>query len=340
MTSATRSAKYGLAATAQWLGWACGLSHRTAVEHVWHIESLVQGLRTAEAATIEQSTPDDYVRHGWNAAGRLQLSARLEPESSAVLTFTLDAIARAEELSPAEALARMAEIALAAINDRATPPRILRGDERAAIVVHVDESRLAADETECDGEDAEARSRERAQAIGRIAEGPGLPRPVIERLLCSGRIRTAVVAKDQAGQCNVLDLGRSQRIVSERQFKALLLRDGGCSHPGCHSRNGLEAHHVKQWIRGGRTDLANLVLLCRRHHHRLHDREFTRSSRSDRAGSTSGAQTGDRYPITSTAASSSRSAHRLTNCAARLPTMPPARVGTVSASTATTRSAC
>jgi hypothetical protein len=73
----------------------------------------------------------------------------------------------------------------------------------------------------------------------------------------------------------VLDLGRSHRVVSERQFKALLLRDGGCSHPGCRSRHGLEAHHVKQWIRGGRTDLANLVLLCRRHHHRLHDREFT-----------------------------------------------------------------
>jgi hypothetical protein len=27
-------AQYGLASTAQWLGWACGLSHRTAVEHV------------------------------------------------------------------------------------------------------------------------------------------------------------------------------------------------------------------------------------------------------------------------------------------------------------------
>jgi hypothetical protein len=132
-----------------------------------------------------QSTPDDYVRHSWNAAGRLQLSARLEPESGAVRTSTLD------------------------------------GDERAAIVVHVDESRLATDEesTETNETSVETgstpRSRERARAIGRIVEGPGLPRPVIERLLCSGRIRTAVTARDTAGQFTVLDLGRSHRVVTE-----------------------------------------------------------------------------------------------------------------------------
>jgi hypothetical protein len=108
-------------------------------------------------------------------------------------------------------------------------------------------------------------------AIGRIAHGPGLPRPVIERLLCSGRIRTAITSTDPAGRCSVLDLGRSHRVVTERQYKALLLRDRGCAHPGCRRRHGLQAHHVTHWIRGGRTDLNNLVLLCRRHHHLLHD---------------------------------------------------------------------
>jgi hypothetical protein len=36
----------------------------------------------------------------------------------------------------------------------------------------------------------------------------------------------------------------------------------------------LEAYHVRHWIDGGGTDLANLVLLCRAHHHAHHDGEF------------------------------------------------------------------
>lgn len=57
-------------------------------------------------------------------------------------------------------------------------------------------------------------------------------------------------------------------------FRALLMRDGGCAHPGCRSRRGVQAHHIEHWINGGRTDLANLVLLCERHHHAHHDGEF------------------------------------------------------------------
>lgn len=89
---------------------------------------------------------------------------------------------------------------------------------------------------------------------------------MILRLLCSGRIRPA----DHDASGNVRDLGRSRRVVNERLFRALLVRDGGCTHPGCGSGSGLEAHHVRHWLYGGRTDLANLVLLCRAHHRGLH----------------------------------------------------------------------
>ncbi|MBE7189608.1 HNH endonuclease signature motif containing protein, partial [Jatrophihabitans endophyticus] len=64
-------------------------------------------------------------------------------------------------------------------------------------------------------------------------------------------------------------------LVTKKLFWALLLRDRGCcTHPGCGSRAKLEAHHVRHWLYGGRTDLANLVLLCERHHHAHHDGEF------------------------------------------------------------------
>ena len=52
-------------------------------------------------------------------------------------------------------------------------------------------------------------------------------------------------------------------------------RDGGCSFPGCHRRTHLEAHHVVHWLRGGSTDLDNLVLLCRRHHMSIHEEGFS-----------------------------------------------------------------
>ncbi len=55
----------------------------------------------------------------------------------------------------------------------------------------------------------------------------------------------------------------------------MTIRDRGqCAHPGCGAAKGLEAHHVRHWLWGGRTDLANLVLLCPRHHLAHHDGDF------------------------------------------------------------------
>lgn len=67
-----------------------------------------------------------------------------------------------------------------------------------------------------------------------------------------------------------------RRLVSAKQFRALLLRDQGCcTYPGCGNTLGLEAHHVRHWFWGGKTVMANLVLLCPRHHHAQHDGEFS-----------------------------------------------------------------
>jgi predicted restriction endonuclease len=35
-----------------------------------------------------------------------------------------------------------------------------------------------------------------------------------------------------------------------------------------------EAHHLQPWSQGGRTDLADGVLLCSHHHHVIHDPRF------------------------------------------------------------------
>jgi len=68
-----------------------------------------------------------------------------------------------------------------------------------------------------------------------------------------------------------LDLGRSARYANRPQRRALTVRDGGCAFPGCDRPHRFcDAHHVIWWEHGGRTDVDNLVLLCRFHHVLIH----------------------------------------------------------------------
>lgn len=70
-----------------------------------------------------------------------------------------------------------------------------------------------------------------------------------------------------------LDLGRATRQVPPALRKYVTLRDGGCRYPGCpRGAAYCEAHHAVFWRHGGTTAADNLVLLCRYHHHLVHDR--------------------------------------------------------------------
>ena len=75
------------------------------------------------------------------------------------------------------------------------------------------------------------------------------------------------------GPSEVLDLGRTRRLFSPAQRKAMAIRDRHCRAEGCDIPAAwCEAHHANNpWSRGGRTDLADGLLLCSFHHHRAHD---------------------------------------------------------------------
>ncbi len=77
-----------------------------------------------------------------------------------------------------------------------------------------------------------------------------------------------------------LNLGRTMRLFSNHQYKALAVRDGGCRGPGCNAPpERCEAHHLTPWkppdgcnARGGDTNMSNGILACRGHCHRkLHE---------------------------------------------------------------------
>jgi hypothetical protein len=90
----------------------------------------------------------------------------------------------------------------------------------------------------------------------------------IERYLCeSGGVP---IEFDQSGE--VLDVGREQRTFTRRQRIALAARDGGCRFPGCNRpASWAEAHHINEWSKGGKTDVADGILLCRHHHMMIHN---------------------------------------------------------------------
>jgi hypothetical protein len=102
----------------------------------------------------------------------------------------------------------------------------------------------------------------------------GLPIPVVEQRMCTGGTRLLVLAEDG----EPLHLGRSRRLFSPAQRKALMVAAGGrCQYPGCRTPAPfLEAHHAEWFSRDdGPTDVGNGIMLCSYHHHLIH---ATRSS--------------------------------------------------------------
>jgi hypothetical protein len=101
---------------------------------------------------------------------------------------------------------------------------------------------------------------------GIVGVGPVEPRTV-QRLLCTGLLAPLVTD----GRGEVLHLGRTRRLASRAQRRALRATQQVCQFPGCHQSRHLDAHHLVPWGQGGGTDIENLVLLCRRHHVLVHE---------------------------------------------------------------------
>jgi len=95
----------------------------------------------------------------------------------------------------------------------------------------------------------------------------------IEALLCDARISRVLL--DSVGQVCGLETLTDQMATAQR--RALAARDGGCTARGCtRPPAACDAHHLTARADGGPTELANLALLCRRHHLRWHQGQLQR----------------------------------------------------------------
>ena len=86
-------------------------------------------------------------------------------------------------------------------------------------------------------------------------------------LACDGNITRVVIGPE--GQ--ILDVGRTHRVVPPHLRRAVETRDGGCVFAGCDApSHWCDVHHIIHWADGGETSLENSGLLCERHHTKVH----------------------------------------------------------------------
>jgi len=103
-------------------------------------------------------------------------------------------------------------------------------------------------------------------------DGTPIPRAAADVFGCAPDLWAVIV--DQMGI--PVDVGHTHRLATIAQRRAIAIRDGGCTFPGCDAPvNWCDHHHVTDWHLGGPTDLDNLVALCRHHHGVTHRNGWT-----------------------------------------------------------------
>lgn len=107
---------------------------------------------------------------------------------------------------------------------------------------------------------------------GRTDAGDVLSPETVRRMACDADIIPIVLGTDR----EILEMGRSRRLVTPGQRRALHHRDKHCTFPGCTvPASWCDSHHVVHWAEGGLSDLSNYALLCGRHHSIVHSKGFT-----------------------------------------------------------------
>ena len=97
--------------------------------------------------------------------------------------------------------------------------------------------------------------------------GP-VPPEVLQRIACDAQLTGVIFADGKP-----LYHGSTIRTATGAQWRMLIARDGGCV--GCGAGPALcQAHHIVPYARLRRTDIDNLVLVCWRCHHNIHDHHW------------------------------------------------------------------
>src|SRR5215831_448019 len=226
------------------------------------------GYRRAREADSGERAEAQLARRGlWSFKeddGMVRLIALLPAEDAAVVMTALEAVSAEQPPVPIKDTSPVPDPAedrwaarradsLVAICEQAGA--LVSDPESCQLVVHVDVGVLT-------GEDPKGRCH--------LEDGTPISAAVARRLGCDAQV---VAVTEREGL--PIDVGRSRRLFTRPQRRALQARDGTCRFPGC----GVPArrthlHHLFPWELGGPTDLSNALSLCAAHHARLHDGHY------------------------------------------------------------------
>jgi hypothetical protein len=195
--------------------------------------------------------------------GMTRLSGLLDPESAAVVGSAIDAAT-----SPRRGGPRFVDAGTALVDDPRTTEQIALDSLVELVDIAVRSDALPGRRPDVRVLVTQ-RDLDRRSGVGYIdGQTAAVSIATVERHACDGGL--VPILFDDDGQA--LNLGRSQRLHSARQRTAIAARDGGCLAPDCsRPASWCEVHHIHEFGRGGSTDLADGVLLCRHHHMLVHN---------------------------------------------------------------------
>ena len=204
--------------------------------------------------------------------GMTKLIGLLDPESAALVTDAVDAVASPRRGGPSfvdpDAIAR----AEAIVNDPRTTEQLALDAlvEMVRIAVAVDSGRVFGTRQPSVRVHVTLTDLDRRAGIAHLeGQSTAVSVATAHRIGCSHGL-VPILFDDQG---KPLKLGRTKRSFTEHQRTVLAAIWGGCAHPGCdRPPSWTEAHHINEWVRDhGRTDIDDGILLCRHHHLMIHN---------------------------------------------------------------------
>ncbi len=222
--------------------------------------------RDAGVERAERQRRDTRLTKNVDREGMYVLNARLHPELGNVVFNAIDAGTAALVTAGGDRSVDRSQLAAEALGNLATSGHETARPVEAEIRIHIDEHTATTGELH-------------DHSICEYDDGTPIPPESVLRLICSGVIVPIIIGTGG----NVLDVGRRQRIANRTQRRALRAMYRTCAFHGCDiAFNRCEIHHVHPWELGGSTDLINLLPLCSRHHHLVHEARWSVKLAPDR----------------------------------------------------------
>ena len=215
-------------------------------------------------STFERQKRETFFKMRNEADGCLSVSGKFDPISASILKSKIGRLVEnmfhsGDKEVPVEVMPwiepndhRQAQALIALVNGASDT--VSDVPARAEIVVHVDLETL--------------QHGLHTGGTCRTVLGADLPVETVRRLACEAEILPVVLD----GRSVPIDVGRSKRLATVHQRRALEAIHPTCAIPDCEVIfDHCNVHHIEYWENGGTTDLNNMVPLCSRHHHAAHE---------------------------------------------------------------------